>query len=462
MSLSHDARYLVCATPRTFVVLKSVGGEYNLAGPGMMMQDDGDVITAILCLPLFVPSNLKSKPGSVSISVIVGFQSGCFKIYDENGTLLMSHLLNASPVISIKLRTVKSLTALTSNEPDADEVLIVYGDKKAVSIDGPSLWMAVKVVAGHKEIGELMSIEQPALTYSKWQFQRQREIRDLVSCGPSSSTVIAPPAFNPVTGEFASTRQSARYIGVGRPMITFYGTSEASRSYSLKNVANKVTHAVSSVFSLAKSYWTPAVTSLTGAVYPPSLSASSTPPEPAQQQQPDNVAPAVSVPAICTLSDPSRQITSITLSPSCPKTGRCGALAALTDTLGRVMLVDVEEGEIIRMFKGVRDAQCAWLQVLDKHHDPDNDPHHTNTIPQPKLLLAIYTARGVLEIYPVRHGPRVAGFQVGTDMRLVQTAMGVLGGAYGGEASPATSQLASCLLIGPNGEIKTVAVDKCT
>ncbi|KAJ3159947.1 Rab3 GTPase-activating protein non-catalytic subunit [Geranomyces michiganensis] len=356
MSLSHDAQYLVCGTGRMFLVLKNVEDEYFPASPVVTVDDDK------------------------------------------------------------QLRAVTAVRLATNSEPDADEVLVVHDDKTAVSIDGPSLWMAVKVVAGHREIGEFT--EQPSLTYSKWTFSQQREIKDLASFGPAGTTVIAPAAFNPTYGTFAETRQSARFIGVGRPMITFYGTSVSRQSYSLKNVASKVSQAVTSSLTGG---------SATHNAAPPAADATA-------------VAPAVLVPPICTLSDPQRRVSTLTLSPACPHTGKT-PLAALTDNLGRVLLVDVEEGEIVRIWKGMRDAQCAWQQVRDK------DTCRVS------LMLVIYTARGVLEVFCVRHGPRISAVFVGQDMRLVQTATGVLGAAYGGSTVPA---LASCLLISPTGAVRPV------
>ncbi|KAJ3171776.1 Rab3 GTPase-activating protein non-catalytic subunit [Geranomyces variabilis] len=424
----------------------SVEDEYLPASAVVKFDDDKQVrddITAMLCLPLFVPSTIRSRPANISLLVIVGFRSGCFKIYDETGSLCMSHLLNPSPIISIKLRAVTAISLVANAEPDADEVLIVHDDKTAVSIDGPSLWMAVKVVAGHREIGEYT--EQPSLTYSKWMFSQQREIKDLVSFGPAGATVIAPAAFNPTSGTFAETRQSARFIGVGRPMITFYGTSVSRQSYSLKNVASKVSQAVTSaVLSFAKTVWTHTPSSLTGATTSTTVHNAATPSaaEAAAAAAAAAVPPPILVPPICTLSDPQRRVSTITLSPACPRTGRTPPLAALTDNLGRVLLVDVEEGEIIRIWKGMRDAQCGWQQVWSAE------------LARVQLMLVIYTARGVLEVFCVRHGPRRSAVFVGQDMRLVQTAGGVLGAAYGGSSTALV--LASCLLISPTGVVRPV------
>lgn len=39
-------------------------------------------------------------------------------------------------------------------------------------------------------------------------------------------------------------------------------------------------------------------------------------------------------------------------------------LAAFADNLGRVAVLDITKGHIIRLFKGCRDAQFAFVQVL--------------------------------------------------------------------------------------------------
>lgn len=71
-----------------------------------------------------------------------------------------------------------------------------------------------------------------------------------------------------------------------------------------------------------------------------------------------------------------------------------GSLAAVSDTLGRISLVDLRVGEILRMWKGVKDAQFGWIS--------GSTPH-----------LAIYSSsRGSLEIYSMAHASRVALLQV--------------------------------------------------
>ncbi|KAJ3278296.1 Rab3 GTPase-activating protein non-catalytic subunit [Borealophlyctis nickersoniae] len=469
VSLSHDASWMVCASAKRFAILRAADGtdgekRYLLHASGGS-EDETDSITAILCVPVLKPSNVKTRPGSIIISVVVGYSSGNFRVFNDAGVLLVSQLFNPAPVISLKLRPVPSIEA-----GDAEELLIVYADKKAVSIDGASLWVAIRVGNGQLEQSELLRMEQPSLTYKKWQFNTQEQISDLVSCGPAKATPLAPPTFSAATGQIHRTSFNARYIGVGRPMITFYATSDASRSYSLAGlVASRVTSVVSSaVFSL-KSFWGTA------------------PPPPPVSEPPSNatLAPATPIPAILTLADTHRHVTSIALSPPSPATGK-SPLAVLADSLGRVMVLDVEEGELIRMWKGIRDAQCGWVQVPEESDDEDifDAPQvvslervgragsitmdHPLAEPAPAaapgykrrrrrthLLLAIFAGRGVLEVYHMRHGPRVAAFNVGTGMRLVQTANGVLGGAFAGAAG---ESLATCYLVSPQGDMRKIHV----
>lgn len=41
-------------------------------------------------------------------------------------------------------------------------------------------------------------------------------------------------------------------------------------------------------------------------------------------------------------------------------------LAVVADMLGRIMLIDIIKGITIRMWKGYRDAQCGFIEVLEQ------------------------------------------------------------------------------------------------
>lgn len=50
-----------------------------------------------------------------------------------------------------------------------------------------------------------------------------------------------------------------------------------------------------------------------------------------------------------------RQINFIIMDPT-------GKLAVMNDTFGRILLIDIINNIILRIWKGYRDAQCVWLQ----------------------------------------------------------------------------------------------------
>lgn len=56
------------------------------------------------------------------------------------------------------------------------------------------------------------------------------------------------------------------------------------------------------------------------------------------------------------LYDAQRHGTMVTISPD-------RRLAAFVDNFGRVAILDINKGYLVRLFKGCRDAQCAFVQV---------------------------------------------------------------------------------------------------
>lgn len=87
-------------------------------------------------------------------------------------------------------------------------------------------------------------------------------------------------------------------------------------------------------------------------------------PTPAVKQKP-KIEPATPMHSRFGLPDKQRQGEQIIVSP-------CRKLSAITDSLGRVVLVDNELGIAVRVFKGYREAQVAWLEVRLDFHKSDH------------------------------------------------------------------------------------------
>ncbi|MBV98885.1 Rab3 GTPase-activating protein non-catalytic subunit, partial [Eschrichtius robustus] len=158
------------------------------------------------------------------------------------------------------------------------------------------------------------------------------------------------------------------------------------------------------------------------------------------------------------LPDSRRHGESICLSP-------CNTLAAVTDDFGRIILLDVARGIAIRMWKGYRDAQTGWIQIVEDLHErvpekvdfsPFGSPQGPSRVAQ---FLVIYAPRrGILEVWSTQQGPRVGAFNVGKHCRLLYPGYKIMGlnNVTSQNWQPQTYQI--CLVDPVSGSVKTVNV----
>ncbi|ORZ14594.1 Rab3 GTPase-activating protein regulatory subunit N-terminus-domain-containing protein [Absidia repens] len=292
---------------------------------------------------------------------------------------------------------------------------------------------------------------------------------------------------------------TSRYIGVGtHPMISFYATHETSRPYmsAVSMASYMVSRVATPVFSFAKSWWSgtsssnnnnPSATFSddTLSSSPSSSPASSLSSSPSQQHTPfvpdmpmppQVIEQATAIPSLLHLSDPGRTIQSIVGAPPLQHSQH-HTLAATSDALGRVILWDIQQGHMIRMWKGVRDAHCGWIQYEQKDHRqdvilPGSDKQSSQRRPHLLLFLVIYSARrGLLKIYQTRHGALIQQkpigvFHVGPGWHLVACGHEPLGSSMvSSERKKAAMMLgeecgvlSTCLLISPHGEVRKITV----
>lgn len=137
-------------------------------------------------------------------------------------------------------------------------------------------------------------------------------------------------------------------------MLSVYATSDTTR-VSLARVATAIS-------SFAKSLW----------------------------NQQEDTCVQQEMPTVFSLDDPERQIQAVRLSPKSPLFPFKPAYAALVDNLGRVSVLDVQQGEIFCLFKGQRNAQTGWMHLVD----PEDQKLY--------LFLVVYSSRGTVEIFLMR------------------------------------------------------------
>ncbi|KAJ1973239.1 hypothetical protein H4R35_004218 [Dimargaris xerosporica] len=410
-------------------------------------------ITAIHCLPFYVsPSGRKGSVGSdiADVVVAVGYSNGGLRIFSREGLLLISQRLHSMPLVKIKFRAANkpagqgSLSPTNGNpsgqhprrhplagiseasrrfslgqnpalsardrsgeagpsadhDDDDDELLLMFADGQVATIQGKSLWIAIRICFGEQRARDPLTSDRlisgslgslyggngsnsggASFSYRKFALGPDRQnIRDVISCGPTWQGRYHEPAsalhelmantnpthmasFNP-----ALLNATARFVAVGsEPMLGLYVTNKTtSPSFSVATIASKLASRVTSaVLSLARSYWKSsgddAATTTTRL------------PDPRANQgrflvydhgAGDNDlegtqgwSPPTTIPLVTQLADPHRHITSITMAPVGYK------LAVMTDGFGRVMLLDTTHVEVVRMWKGLRDCQCGWIEV---------------------------------------------------------------------------------------------------
>ncbi|KAG6387290.1 hypothetical protein SASPL_152477 [Salvia splendens] len=105
----------------------------------------------------------------------------------------------------------------------------------------------------------------------------------------------------------------------------------------------------------------------------------------------DNVTLVPASPLTC-LKDHPRKGEKLTLSPS-------GSLAAITDSLGRILLLDTKALVVVRLWKGYRDASCLFVEMLASKDQAASRPaYNEHTKSDYCLCLAIHAPRkGIVE-----------------------------------------------------------------
>ncbi|XP_025141871.1 rab3 GTPase-activating protein non-catalytic subunit isoform X2 [Bubalus bubalis] len=378
--------------------------QFAVGWSGSLSVEEGECVTSALCIPL--ASQKRSSTGRPDWTcIVVGFTSGYVRFYTENGVLLLAQLLNEDSVLQLKCRTYEIPRHPGVTEQN-EELSILY-PAAIVTIDGFSLFQSLRAcrnqVAKAAASGN-ENIQPPPLAYKKWGLQDIDTIIDHASIGIMTlSPFDQMKTASNIGGYNAAIKNSppamSQYITVGSsPFTGFFYALEGSTQPLLSHVALAVASKLTSALFNAASGW---------------LGWKSKHEEEAFQKQKPKVEPATPLAVRFGLPDSRRHGESICLSP-------CNTLAAVTDDFGRVLLLDVARGIAIRMWKGYRDAQTGWIQIVEDLHErvpekgdfsPFGSPQGPSRVAQ---FLVIYAPRrGILEVWSTQQGPRVGAFNVG-------------------------------------------------
>lgn len=409
----QDPALLLAMSGRLLALAK--GSHALIVGwEGPSEEDEGDAPPPVL---LRLPATNSSKAAQeeqhhVHIDAIqwltfrkwsvlaLGTSQGYVLFYSSKGSLLHREVFQGSPVLQLRVRGSHSKS---SQHSSVEELCVVYA-KAIVRIDTldlqPLLHRCLQDAEDRGRKGKNdVDFNANRLPHQVWNVSRN--IGGTSTCIDGViAGVMAPPLF-----EHQSTQRYFCAITVGPDCALAAHRLSEDRSNSFTNIFMKriMPATVSTVTALAKILWRNSDDQQTNDYRPPEV-------------KPQDFGRAS---LITLLKDRPRKGERIALSPS-------GAMAAVTDSLGRILLVDTQALVVIRLWKGYRDAHCFFLEVPF-----DNNAASTSSWPsyQSKskqdliLCLAIHAPRrGVVEVWKLRDGPRLSIIKCESGSRVIQPA----------------------------------------
>ncbi|XP_041468264.1 rab3 GTPase-activating protein non-catalytic subunit-like isoform X1 [Lytechinus variegatus] len=465
IALSPTSELMVIAFEQKAVFLQQkwdpeekdgVESKYHIVYKGMLNQEEGECITCAVCVPL--ASQKRSSHGAPDWTcVVLGFTSGYVRMYTETGSLLLAQLLHEDPVLKLKGRTYE-MPRHAGVAEQQEELTILY-PTALVTVDGFSLFQSLR--ACRNQLAKAAAsgsdnIQPPPLVYKKWGLQQQDAIVDHISTGVVTSCSFDQLHAASTLGGYAASIKTSppvchKYITTGAgPFLGFFFALEGSAQPLFSDVALAVASKLKSAIFSAASGW-----------FGFGGNKQNTDTQAPSKTKP-RIEPAISLPIRFGLPDVRRHGDSIVLAPGM-------RLAVSTDSFGRVSLIDVSRGVAVRMWKGYRDAQCGWIQVVEDIHRERSSDHGSKKPrvsagskhgPRVALFLVIYAPRrGIIEVWNTQQGPRVAAFNVPKSCRLLYPGYGVMGlNSLSVQDSRTRPHMLQCCLLEPSGLVRTFNV----
>ncbi|XP_063697435.1 rab3 GTPase-activating protein non-catalytic subunit isoform X2 [Culicoides brevitarsis] len=359
--------------------------------------DPNELITAVLCIPLIGQSSGSSSTTDWTL-IVIGTSAGTVHFYSDSRYRLLSQLWHSGCVVNLKCQSGKHIN---------EEMHVLFDDCVCV-VEGYNLFTVLRTIR-HQHIKSAtmrthLSEDMPAqeIPCRKWGFslQRGQVIEDAVVVGPQKVSTFDHLLAATLEGGFhakyrAAPPQNSLVLSTGlKPYVAFNYAKEGFTQPALTDIARVATSFIKSAL--------------------PSWFSKSKP------QQPEVPAPqSVQMePMVCRfgLCDFTRQGSRIWLAPK-------GQLAVVADNLGRVILIDCNKGIALRVWKGYREAQCCFVEVVEKLQKN----MEKNQRRRAQLLVIYAPRRQCIEVWALQRGPKVATFAAPKNGVLVQFTYHLMG-----------------------------------
>ncbi|XP_075974743.1 rab3 GTPase activating protein [Anticarsia gemmatalis] len=387
-------------------------------------------ITFVLALPI-CPSQQSSQNGPDWFCIIVGFKNGSVGFYTNTGHLLLLEKLEDKPVLKISCHTGTYGTL-------PDDVHILFQSCECI-ISGSSLFQVLrnakaqlaKVRAGMQDE---YSVDSRNINIRKWMFSDQETINDAAVVGLDLKNtydhLLAASTYGGYDVWYRSVPPvNTLILGAGsKPYVGFHYALEGGTAPPLQDVARAVANKIKS----ALPGW------LGGGNQDNSVAAS----EPLVRSENLSMRNG--------FYDGQRHGNVVAVSPD-------RRLAAIVDNFGRVAVLDVTRGHLIRLFKGYRDAQCAFVQIFEV----DDKKPQLSVVKELKraIFLIIYNPKkGLIDIRLMQRGNRVAAFTATKNGLLLYNTCGLVGAEKNYSYKKLNLPEFQCVLIDPDGKLKKFTI----
>ncbi|KAL2472716.1 hypothetical protein Fot_48452 [Forsythia ovata] len=317
----------------------------------------------------------------VSRVLAVGTSRGYLLIYSLHGKLIHKQIVNTGKILKLRVRgTKRDLTEDASSE----EVCVVMPGVIA-RFEGSDIqnmlqrWFQGTDSQFWNDSFDKMDSDDSGFSFTRLPYQLWN-VSKYGPCSDAAITGVMPPPL-------METQSSQHYycavtIGDDAVISAFRLSEDKSRSLVGAILSKVVPATFSTIASLSKLIW---------------RSEQKPTKKPEAKAQPF----ARASPLTC-LKDHPRKGEKLTLSPN-------GTLAAITDSLGRILLLDTQALVVVRLWKGYRDANCLFVEMLvNKDTAASRSAYHGYSKSDYCLCLAIHAPRkGIVEVWQMRTGPRL-------------------------------------------------------
>ncbi|KAL1536779.1 rab3 GTPase-activating protein non-catalytic subunit-like isoform X1 [Salvia divinorum] len=323
----------------------------------------------------------------------VGTSCGDLMIFSIQGRLIHRQIVNPAKILKIRVRGIKQdLTQDTSSE----EVCVVMPGVVG-RFDGSDMKSLLQqwFQESHSRLWDQDSnVFQDnsgnpvrSLPYQLWNVSKYG------LCADAAITGVMPPPLMEI--QSIQRYYCAVTIGDDAVISAFRLSVDKSRSLVGAILSKVVPATFSTIASLSKLIWR-------------------SEPNSSKKLEPKSQPFARASPLTC-LKDHPRKGEKLTLSPS-------GSLAAITDSLGRILLLDTKALVVVRLWKGYRDASCLFVEMLASKDKAASRPaYYEHTKSDYCLCLAIHAPRkGIVEVWQMRTGHRLLTIPCPKGSRILQ------------------------------------------